>query len=236
MRRMITRRAPLTAFALCASVMACAKESQGPSAFPGVSGDASAPSGSGVDDLDELMALETRLAGLRGQLDRSTYLAQVPGDRAFEAQVESVAVGEDEAERTSPKRGASRDRVSRRESKAKKDGEGGGGAAPSAPAEEAAKVADAEQTSQERPAPIAGGDAAAAGATASTSPAANFADDTPTCPKVCSLSESICELTDRVCSLASRHEGEPRFEAACSRAKTDCTDAVAACTACTVTE
>lgn len=42
------------------------------------------------------------------------------------------------------------------------------------------------------------------------------------CKTLCDLSSTTCELEARICVLAARHDGDERYENACSRAGNDC--------------
>ncbi len=42
------------------------------------------------------------------------------------------------------------------------------------------------------------------------------------CKTLCDLSSTTCELEARICVLAARHEGEERYQNACTRAGDDC--------------
>ena len=42
------------------------------------------------------------------------------------------------------------------------------------------------------------------------------------CKTLCDLSSTTCELEARICVLAARHDGDARYENACSRAGSDC--------------
>lgn len=53
------------------------------------------------------------------------------------------------------------------------------------------------------------------------------------CQQVCEIGAAICALEDRICGLVPRHQDDPRYQAACSRAAEDCRFATEACHACT---
>ena len=53
----------------------------------------------------------------------------------------------------------------------------------------------------------------------STANAGSFNGD---CKTLCDLSSTTCELEARICVLATRHEGDARYENACTRAGNDC--------------
>lgn len=52
------------------------------------------------------------------------------------------------------------------------------------------------------------------------------------CDQICDLAASTCEIADRICDLARQHEGESRYQEACTQAESDCAVAQEACLAC----
>lgn len=52
------------------------------------------------------------------------------------------------------------------------------------------------------------------------------------CTRVCTLKSAVCSLEEKICGLADEHEGEPRYQEVCTRARTQCETATAACSDC----
>ncbi len=121
----------------------------------------------------------------------------------------------------------------------------GGAAAPEAPAspaggevsggdEDMANVADAMVDAEAAPAaPVALEEAASRDMAGPERPTRAERRAAERCDQICDLAASTCEIADRICDLARQHEGESRYQEACTQAESDCAVAQEACLACT---
>ena len=90
------------------------------------------------------------------------------------------------------------------------------------------------------PGQAAGGDAVSEPQPATDAPVAGKAKkesqagrrDADQCQRICDLAQAMCGLEDQICDLAGRHEGDTRYESACTRAGRDCALASEACNGC----
>jgi hypothetical protein len=100
-----------------------------------------------------------------------------------------------------------------------------------APMEDAveAEMAEMDDAPAAAPEPIAASDSMAP----RRSSARERRDDGRSrCDRICDLAEMACELEVRICALAQDHEGEARYEGACTRAQDQCATAADACRTC----